>query len=74
MHVHPANEVLAETTFSGKNVYWIDGFTMPVVWKKKYGKGNVVYTSLGHTVDVFDIPEALTIVKRGILWAMRELN
>ena len=74
MHVDPANEVLAETTFSGKNVYWIDGFTMPVVWKKKYGKGNVVYTSLGHTVDVFDIPEALTIVKRGILWAMRELN
>ena len=74
MHVDPANEVLAETTFSGKKVYWIDGFTMPVVWKKKYGKGNVFYTSLGHTVDVFDIPEALTIVKRGILWAMGELN
>jgi|TARA_Y100000310_G_scaffold211880_2_gene212607 hypothetical protein len=74
MHIDPANEVLAETTFSGKNVYWIDGFTMPVVWKKRYGKGNVFYTSLGHTVDVFDIPEALTIVKRGILWAMGELN
>tara|TARA_Y100000758_G_scaffold293253_1_gene249201 strand:- start:4603 stop:4776 length:174 start_codon:yes stop_codon:yes gene_type:complete len=49
---------------------WIDGFTMPVIWKKKYGKGNVFYTSLGHTVDVFDIPEAMTILKRGILWAI----
>ena len=37
MHVDPANEVLAETTFNGEHAYWIDGFTMPVVWKKKYG-------------------------------------
>ena len=74
MHVDPANEVLAETTFNGEHAYWIDGFSMPVVWKKKYGKGNVFYTSLGHSVDVFDIPEALTILKRGILWAIGELN
>ena len=74
MHVDPANQVLAETTFNGEHAYWIDGFSMPVVWKKKYGKGNVFYTSLGHSVDVFDIPEALTILKRGILWAIGELN
>ena len=52
-----------------------DAFTkMPVVWKKKYGKGKVFYTSLGHTVDVFDIPEAITIMQRGILWALGDLT
>ena len=47
MHVDPINEVLATTTFNDKHAYWIDGVTMPVVWKKKYGKGKVFYTSLG---------------------------
>ena len=42
--------------------------------KKKYGKGKVFYTSLGHTVDVFDIPEAITIMQRGILWALGDLT
>ncbi len=48
---------------------WIDDYTMPVVWKKVYGKGRIFYTSLGHTANVFDTPEALTIVQRGMLWA-----
>jgi len=42
---------------------------MPVVWKKVYGKGRVFYTSIGHTADVFDTPEALAILRRGLLWA-----
>jgi len=65
---------LAETTFNGEHAYWIEGTKMPVVWKKKYGKGKVFYTSLGHTVDVFDIPEAITIMQRGILWALGDLT
>jgi type 1 glutamine amidotransferase len=69
MHVNPNNKVLATTTFDASQDFWIDGYTMPVVWKKVYGKGRVFYTSLGHTADVFDIPEAITILKRGMLWA-----
>ena len=69
MHVNPNNKVLATTTFSGAVDSWIDGYTMPVAWKKVYGKGRVFYTSLGHTANVFDIKEALTIVQRGMLWA-----
>jgi type 1 glutamine amidotransferase len=69
MHVNPNNKVLATTTFSGAVDPWIDGYTMPVAWKKVYGKGRIFYTSLGHTADVFDIPEALTIAERGMLWA-----
>jgi type 1 glutamine amidotransferase len=69
MHVNPNNKVLATTTFNGAHDHWIDGYTMPVVWKKVFGNGRIFYNSLGHTADVFDIPEALTIMKRGMLWA-----
>jgi type 1 glutamine amidotransferase len=71
MHVDPNNKVLATTTFDGTHDYWVDGVTMPVVWKKVFGKGRVFYTSLGHQPEVFDVPEAMTILKRGILWASR---
>ena len=69
MHVDPNVKVLATTTFSGEHAEWIDGATMPVVWKKTYGKGRVFYTSLGHVAKDFDVPEALEILKRGIRWA-----
>jgi len=69
MHVDPANTVLATTTFTGEHAPWIDGSVMPVVWKKVYGRGRVFYTSLGHKAVDFDVPEALEITKRGILWA-----
>jgi len=69
MHVDPSNETLATTTFTGDHAYWIDGTVMPVVWKRTYGKARVFYTSLGHVAKDFDVPEALEIVKRGLLWA-----
>lgn len=74
MHVDPINEVLATTTFSAEHVPWIDGAVMPVVWKKMYGKGRVFYSSLGHVAKDFEVPEALEIMKRGILWASNSLE
>jgi type 1 glutamine amidotransferase len=74
MHVDPAVEVLATTTFTGQHAPWIDGSVMPVVWKKLYGKGRVFYTSLGHVAADFDVPEAREIVKRGLLWAARAMG
>jgi type 1 glutamine amidotransferase len=44
---------------------------MPAVWRRQYGKGRVFYSSVGHVVKDFDVPEAREIVKRGILWAAR---
>jgi type 1 glutamine amidotransferase len=73
MHVDPLNEVLATTTFSGEHSEWIENVVMPVVWKKKYGKGKVFYSSLGHVASDFEVPEAFTIMKRGILWALDDL-
>ena len=71
MHVDPANDVLATTTFSGEHAPWIDGVVMPVVWKKQYGAGRVFYSSLGHRAYELDVPEIRTIMTRGLLWAAR---
>ena len=69
MHVDPNVKVLATTTFTGEHAPWIDGCVMPVTWKKFYGDGRVFYSSLGHVMADFDVPEALEIQKRGIRWA-----
>ena len=44
---------------------------MPVVLKRRYGAGKIVYRSLGHTADEFAVPEMARIVERGLLWAAR---
>ena len=61
MHVDPSIRVLATTRFGD--------VIMPVAWTKYYGKGRVFYLSLGHTVDVIRLPESLTLITRGMLWA-----
>lgn len=73
MHVDPMNEVYATTTFNADHAPWIDGAVMPVVWTKMYGKGKVFYSSLGHVIGDFDVPEAREIVRRGLLWACDSL-
>jgi type 1 glutamine amidotransferase len=73
MHTDPGNEVLATTTFSGKHegADWIAGTVMPVVWKRRYSKGRVFYSSLGHVAADFNVPETKEITRRGLLWASR---
>jgi uncharacterized protein len=71
MHVDPSNEVLATTTFSGDHATWIDGVTIPVVWKRRHGEGRVFYSSLGHQAKEFEQPEMRTILRRGMNWAAR---
>lgn len=73
IHVDPAVSVLATTTFPV-----VDGphapngkVDVPVVYTKYWGKGRVFYNSLGHHADVFDIPEAKELMRRGFLWAAR---
>jgi type 1 glutamine amidotransferase len=71
LHVDPNNEVLATTAFSGEHCDWIAGHTMPVVWKRRHGKGRVFYSSLGHTAAEFAVPQMATILRRGMVWAAR---
>lgn len=69
MHVDPAIEVLATTRFAGDHADWIDGVVMPVVWKTRFGKGRVFYSSLGHVVSEFAVPQMKEILRRGLVWA-----
>jgi len=69
LHVDPNMKVLATTTFSDEHANWIGACTMPVVWKKMYGQGRIFYSSLGHVMKDFEVPEALEIMHRGIRWA-----
>jgi len=72
MHVDPSNEVLATATFRDRtSAPWVNGTTMPVVWKRRYGKGRVFYSSLGHAMKDFETPEAQEIQIRGMAWASR---
>ena len=71
MHVDPAIEVLATTTFNADHAPWVDGVVMPVVWKKRFGQGRVFYSSLGHRAYELDVPEIRTLMTRGMLWAAR---
>ncbi len=73
MHTDPGNEVLATMKFSGEHegIDWIKGTVMPVVWKRRYGKGKVFYSSLGHVAADFGVPEVSEIIRRGMLWAAR---
>jgi type 1 glutamine amidotransferase len=71
LHVDPAVEVLATTRFPTVTWYHTPNgvVDMPVVWTKRWGVGRVYYNSLGHHADIFDIPEALELMRRGLLWA-----
>ena len=63
MHVDPANQVLATTQFGG--------VTMPVVWTKTFGRGRIVYCSLGHSPDIVERPDVRTLIRRGMVFAAR---
>jgi type 1 glutamine amidotransferase len=71
MHVDPSNEVLATTTFDSDRYPWVRDVVMPVVWKRIWDRGRVFYSSLGHVAADFEVPEARTIMQRGMLWASR---
>lgn len=71
LHIDPAIEVLATTRFPLANGYHSSNrqLDVPVVWSKRWGHGRVFYNSLGHHADIFHIPEAMELMKRGFLWA-----
>ncbi|MCR8548397.1 ThuA domain-containing protein [Salipiger sp. P9] len=71
LHVDPSVEVLATTTYDGSVYDWLDGAVMPVVWKKRFGKGRVFFSALGHVPEEFDVPEMRTLLIRGLVWAAR---
>lgn len=71
MHVDPANQVLATTTFETESAPWTNGTVMPVVWKRSFGQGRVFYSSIGHALVDHEIAAVRELQRRGIVWASR---
>ena len=71
LHVDPANEVLATTRYPVANYYHAANgeVDVPVAWTRRWGHGRVYYSAMGHHDDVFNIPEAEEMMRRGFLWA-----
>ena len=69
MMVDPRNQVLATTNVTNPATGWVKGAIMPVVWKRRWGKGRIFFNSLGHNMKDFEIPQARIITERGLLWA-----
>jgi uncharacterized protein len=71
VHVDPANHVLATTRFPVvAGPHESNGeVDVPVAWTRRWGRGRVFYTSIGHDPAVFAEPSALELCIRGLLWA-----
>jgi type 1 glutamine amidotransferase len=42
-----------------------------VAWKRRWGRGRVFYSAIGHAPEEWDIPEARALMQRGVSWASR---
>ena len=77
LHVDPAVHVLADAVFSaaedaGAPYIGAEDIVMPVAYTRRWGRGRIFYSSIGHSDAVFDAsPEALSLMRNGLLWAMR---
>jgi len=71
LHVDPAVQVLAETTFPSVNWYHAANgpVAMPVAWTKHWGLGRVYYNALGHKANVIAQGPAHEMLRRGLTWA-----
>lgn len=73
-HVDPGVHVLCTTTFTGEHgdkALYVAGTVMPYAWTRLWDKGRVFVAAWGHTHEDFKVPQALEIVKRGMMWATR---
>jgi uncharacterized protein len=47
-------------------------YNWPLAWTRKYGKGKVFYTALGHEQAVWQDPRFQELLLNGIMWTMGE--
>jgi len=71
MLIEPGLHILAETEY----IHEGRAFTMPVAWIKKWGKGRVFYSALGHDApkEFKEYPHVHKMTLRGLLWAAKKL-
>lgn len=66
----PAVQVLADTSYHHDEQV----VTMPVAWVRRWGRGRVFYSALGHDPAEFTAhPAAMDLTLRGLRWAAGEI-
>jgi uncharacterized protein len=66
--VDPAVTILATTSIVGEAMEWVAGVSMPIAWKRCWGRGRVFYCALGHTIDVLELAPILSMLRRAVSW------
>lgn len=67
-----ADDVLATTVLTpGPDDPWPEPLTVPVVWTRRWGRGRVFVSAVGHDVADLSVPAVRTLTRRGLLWASR---
>ena len=66
---------MTDCSLEGKNILLagvspMDGKTRPVAWTRRYGKGKVFYTILGHSAESFQNKGFDRLLYRAVLWAV----
>lgn len=68
----PLNDVLATITFSVEpEEPWHGPVTHPAVWTRRWGRGRIFVSTVGHHMPDLDVPEIRALTERGLLWAAR---
>lgn len=67
MLVDPSNVTLASTVFRPPYEHVV----MPVVWTRKWGRGKVFFSAIGHRIEDLVEPTVNTLTHRGLVWASR---
>ncbi len=76
LHTDPANTVLATTRFPNPTLpaevnVPVEPCAMPQVWVRRYGRGRVFYSALGHQRRVVESGVPRELLRRGCVWAAR---
>lgn len=50
---------------------WNREIVFPVIFTRKWGKGKIFVSTLGHRLEILEVEQVNTMIKRGLLWASR---
>jgi uncharacterized protein len=66
------NDVLATTCIAdGDGAEWDRPMSFPTVWTRRWGRGRVFVSTIGHAPSDLDVPPVRSLTERGLLWASR---
>jgi uncharacterized protein len=66
------NDILAVSRHrAGDDTPWHEDYVSPAVWTRRWGRGRIFVSTIGHFPRDLDVPPVRTLTERGLLWAGR---